>query len=363
MNILIVDDNNDKIAKIVSVIKSVSESFNIETVIDSFSAQLKLKSFKYDLLIVDLLLPIRKGESPTPHGGELLLKEISRNKTLIPPSIIVGITQFEEYQEKFSSLWKLLFFNKNNWDLELKEIVEHTNRSSKYQSQFIKTKPTLFVEGKSDLEILKESINLFNPQIIDKIEVKSEKGAGANWVTNQIVAWAYSLHKINGQDLIKSVGLLDGDSAGNEAVVEINRVIKSDSKGANSFKIVKLKPDYAIDTLSLFQKGLIIPITLEELYSTDFWEYSEEQGWLEERDNPDYLLKDPKLWDKRKQSLNDFITSLNLNETENRFLKTFKYTSKENAVKYILKQNENDKKLILKNFEKLINEISQYLLG
>ena len=59
MNILIVDDDNDKIAKIVSVIKSVSEKFNIDTVIDSISAQINLKQNKYDLLLLDLMLPIR----------------------------------------------------------------------------------------------------------------------------------------------------------------------------------------------------------------------------------------------------------------------------------------------------------------
>jgi DNA-binding response OmpR family regulator len=87
MNILIVDDNNDKIAKIVSVINTVSENFNIDTVIDSISAQIQLKQTKYDLLILDLLLPIRPSQEPVPNGGELLLKEITRNKTLKTPRI------------------------------------------------------------------------------------------------------------------------------------------------------------------------------------------------------------------------------------------------------------------------------------
>lgn len=362
MNILIVDDSNDKIARIVSVIEEVSSKFNIETVIDCITAQMKLRSTKYDLLILDLLLPIRMGEPPTPDGGNLILKEIKRNKTLIPPGLIVGITQFEEYQSNFSSLWKLLYFNNFNWHFELKEIVEHVNRSCKYPSQAIEIKPTIFVEGKSDLEILKESLVLFHPEVVDKIDIKSEKGAGANWVANQIVAWAYSLHKKNDHALVKCIGLLDGDSAGNDAQREIGRVIKVDSKGANSFKIFRLKPDYATDTISLFQKGLIIPITLEELYSTDFWSHSEKQNWLEERSDSQYLLKDPKLWDKRKQSLDDYINSLNLNEIETRYLKTFKYSAKDDAVKFILKQPTEEKKLILKNFEKLLKDLKTYLL-
>lgn len=363
MNILIVDDSIDKIVKIVSVIKEVSSDINIDTVTDSYRAQLKLKTIKYDLLVVDLFLPIRMGEPPRQDGGELLLKEIKRKKTLILPSLIVGITQYEEFQSDFSSIWKLLIFNKECWCDDLKEIVEHAKRSREYKSEDVIVKPTIFVEGESDLEILKESISLFKPEIIDKIRIKSEKSAGASWVANQIVIWALTLNKSNGgNQLIKSIGLLDGDKAGNEASNEINRIVRSDSIKANSFKIFKLKPDYAKDIIPLYKNGLLIPITLEELYSISFWEYAETKDWLENRSNPDLLLKDPKKWDKMSQSLGDFIHSLGLSESELRFMKSFKLSSKEKAVKFILSQPEVKKKEILKNFECLLEEMVNYLI-
>ncbi len=363
MNILIVDDNNDKIAKIVSVIKAISENFNIDTVIDSISAQIQLKQTKYDLLIVDLLLPLRPNQEPVPNGGELLLKEISRNKTLKTPTIIVGITQFEEYKSNFSSIWKLLFFNDSNWITELTEVIKHTERSILFSSDLYKQKkPTIIVEGPTDAIIIKEAIQLFKPEFIDKIEIKSQRSAGASWVANQIVVWANLLNKDNDGKLIKCIGLLDGDQAGIDANTEINRVIKTDSSGANSFKVFKLRPDYAKNIIPIFQKGLIIPITLEELYPPELWKYAESKDWLEERSKMDELLKDPKDWDKWEETLKDYINKLGLNEDESIYLKTFKLTTKEKVVKCIVDMNLENKKSTLQNFEKLICDMIEYLI-
>ena len=364
MNILIVDDSIDKIAKIVSVIEQVSSNFFIDSVNDSFRAQLKLRYKKYDLLIVDLLLPIRVGEEPAHNGGELLIKEIRRKKVLIPPSLIVGITQHEEYESNFSSIWKLLVFNKNNWDDDLKEIVEHSYRSRKYESKEIDVKPTVFVEGESDYSVIREAISLFHPDYIDKLDIKTEKSAGASWVANQVVIWAHSLYKINGTNqLIKSIGLLDGDEAGHDAIAEINRIIKPDSTGAGAFKVFKLKPDYAKDIIPLYQKGLVIPITMEELYSIDFWKFAEQQEWLENRSKPDSLLKDPKLWDKMSQSLGDYINSLELTESEKVYLRSFKLSCKEKAVKYILELPIEVQRKVLYNFKSLIDNMIMYLFS
>lgn len=362
MNILIVDDSIDKIAKIVSTIKEVSSDFFIDSVNDSYRAQLKLKSKKYDLLIVDLLLPIRIDENPLPNGGELLLKEISRNKALIPPNLIIGLTQFEEFESNFSPIWKLLFFNQANWKDDLKSLIEHSLRSNQYKSKIINIKPTIFVEGETDCLILREALSLFKPNFLDKIDIKTEKSAGASWVANQVVIWAHSLHKDNDSNhLIKSIGLLDGDEAGQKAIDEINRIVKPDCTGANSYKIFKITPSYARDLIPLYQKGLNIPTSLEELYSIDFWKYSETQNWLERRQNTDSFLTDPKNWDKMTQSLGEFIASLNLTDEEKIYLKSFKLTSKELAVKYLLSLNKEDKMKILFNFKKLIEDMTNYM--
>ena len=362
MNILIVDDNNDKIAKIVSVIKDVSENFSIDTVIDSVSAQIKLQQVKYDFLLLDLLLPLRRGSEPVPDGGQKLLKEIYRNKKIKVPTIIAGITQYEECKGHFSSIWKLLFFNKVEWIDDLKEIILHIERSIQNQSDTLTIKrPTVVVEGETDYIILHESLKIFAPDFTEKIEIKFQKSGGANWVSNQIVTWAFSHNKNKDGTLVKCIGLLDGDQAGIDANKEINRVVKSDSTGANSFKIIKLSPEYAPDTVPLYKKGLALPVTLEELYPPEFWKLSENNNWVESRTNLDLLLKEPKKWNKLNQSLNDYISTLELQPHEEIYLKQFKLSSKENVVKYIENLETAEKRILLRNFEKLVNDMINYL--
>jgi CheY-like chemotaxis protein len=362
MNILIVDDSNDKIAKIVSVIKDVSENFNIDTVIDSVSAQRKLQQVKYDLLLLDLLLPLRRGYEPVPDGGKKLLKEIYRNQKIKVPTIIAGITQHEECKGYFSPIWKLLFFNNVEWTDDLKEIILHIERSNKHQSDALTIKrPTIIVEGETDSIIIYESLKIFAPDFTKKIDVKFQKNGGANWVSNQIVVWAFSHSKNKDGTLVKCIGLLDGDQAGIDANTEINRVVKSDSAGANSFKIIKLSPDYAQDTVPLYKKGLALPVTLEELYPPEFWQLSENRGWVECRTNLDLLLKEPKNWNKMNQSLNDYISTLELQPPEEIYLKKYKRSSKEKVVKYIENLETAEKRTLLRNFEKLVDDMINYL--
>ena len=196
---------------------------------------------------------------------------------------------------------------------------------------------------------------------IDEIEIKSQKSAGASWVANQIVVWANSLNKNNDGKLIKSIGLLDGDQAGIDANTEINRVVKPDSAGANSFKVFKLKPDYAKNIIPICQKGLIIPITLEELYPPELWKYAETKDWLEERNKMDELLKDPKSWNKWEETLKDYISRIGLSEDELIYLKTFKLSAKEKVVRHIVGMGIKEKTKTLQNFEKLVSEMIKYL--
>ena len=63
MNILIVDDNNDKIARIVTTIRPLFDSFQIDSATDIVSAKQKLSLTHYDLMLLDLCLPLRQGDT------------------------------------------------------------------------------------------------------------------------------------------------------------------------------------------------------------------------------------------------------------------------------------------------------------
>ncbi len=361
MNILIVDDSNEKLANIATAIHSISEEFTIDTASDHISALRRIIENKYDLVIIDLLLPLRYGEQPSPDGGKNLLKEVNRNSNVKTPTFIIALTQYPEYKTNFSNIWPLLLYNYDDWEQTILQIVKHIEKSNKYITKKILPKPTIIVEGETDAKIILEAIKIFKPDYIEKIDIKFQKSAGANWVANQIVVWAHSLYKNSNGDLIKCVGLFDGDLAGEEAKKEINRIIKSDSANANTYKIFTLSPTYAKNIISLYQKGINLSITLEELYPPNIWKIAEQNNWLEDRNVTDDLLKDPKKWNKLSQTLKDYLLSLKLDEDEKRYLfKSFKMSKKENIEKYILNLNNTEKKLALSNFSKLIDDIINY---
>lgn len=359
LNILIVDDSNDKIADIVSVISEIPEKVNIDTVIDVISAQLKTKEIKYDLMIVDLMLPFRKGDEPTKDGGKILLSEIERQKGLLSPKYIIGMTQYSSYLDNFSELWKCLLYSPSEsmWRDTLKRLIKHIIISNDAEiSQDDDVKPTLFVEGESDKEIILAALSIFKPERHEKIKVKTSKSAGAKWVSNQIIAWAHLLQK-NTDSYVQAIGLFDGDQAGIDAKQEINRIIKPSSAQAKTYSTLSLSPTYAKEIRKLYQNGVIIPITLEEMFNPSYWQVANLKGWLEKRNQSDITLKDPKNWDKLNMSLLEHLKGLGLSEEEEIYLNKFKLESKEDFCKYILALPDDEKKLSLHNFEDLVNEI------
>ena len=77
INILIVDDNNDKVQNIKRVLEPLlTEEINIVTAQDINSAKRALKKKNFDVMILDICLPQIFGEKMLPNGGMKLLKEI-----------------------------------------------------------------------------------------------------------------------------------------------------------------------------------------------------------------------------------------------------------------------------------------------
>lgn len=115
--ILLVDDDKTRSDKIKNRIKNIkSGSIKIETddVASINSAKKLLKSFLFDLLIVDIVLPKRDGddEEKIIDGGITLVKDLKRNTKYKCPKRILGITSYQEqhpkFQEQFSDLCELV---------------------------------------------------------------------------------------------------------------------------------------------------------------------------------------------------------------------------------------------------------------
>ncbi len=135
LKVLIVEDNTEKLAKVVKGISSLDccPLECIDEVRDAGNAKRKLKERKYDLLILDIALPAQIDSDPEPNGGISLLNEIvERDDVYHLPDHIVGLTAFESSkalaQADFDKeLWSLIHFDATSeeWEQQLKGKIEH----------------------------------------------------------------------------------------------------------------------------------------------------------------------------------------------------------------------------------------------
>ena len=135
INILIVEDTKDKLDRIVKLIENeIDIPFgNLSTAQDIKEAKILLRKNKYDLMILDLVLPLDQDDNlATPEKGINFLNEINSHPTMHPPIHIVGLTGFsdykDQYSEKFSQfLWHLIDYKveESDWQEKLKQIIFH----------------------------------------------------------------------------------------------------------------------------------------------------------------------------------------------------------------------------------------------
>jgi hypothetical protein len=146
-------------------------------------------------------------------------------------------------------------------------------------------RPTIFVEGENDAFVLERAFGLFAPHVLTQVTIRSERSAGANWVKDMLLAWAH------GRVAHKALGICDSDEAGTQARQEVNEnprvqsanhVSNKDGKKQH-IKVLQLHPNSAL--LPIFQKGLKLPVALEELFPVSVWRHAEAQGWLVKRND------------------------------------------------------------------------------
>lgn len=164
----------------------------------------------------------------------------------------------------------------------------------------------LCVEGGTDKIVLDAACRvLFGTSLPFEIVGKPGMGAGAEWVVGYATARAVL------PDLVKKTAVLfDDDDAGRQSQEKLTqRLTAVDRPGrVKTFKIGKDKAD---DELRLvFQAGIQISITLEEICGVVAWDHAERKGWLEARpdvvkQNADKLSVECSFVDLLNQRLSD----------------------------------------------------------
>lgn len=353
MRILIVDDNIEKISDLSSLIYSINPEAFIETAENVINAIELFSKNPYNLAVIDLLLPIKKDDLPKKEGGKFLLEELNRKDNLIKPNYILGFTQHDGEIE-FSNIWKTIRYNSSSlWKISVSEMVRHIDKSKIVEDKVEIIKPTIFVEGLTDKYYLEESFKLFSSININEINIKSQKNAGANWVSNQVPIWAMGLKMNSKKEYIKAIGLLDSDEAGNIAKQKIdNRNLSENEKRCSG--IFQLSASYNPDVTEFFKKKCKIEIEIETLFDSEILLYADKQGWLEHRTNT--FVQPPNDWKQHEETSLQYIERKNIPQNFHIYLKKVKIDCKTKFSQYI--KSLQNKREVFKNFKPLIEDLS-----
>jgi nucleoside phosphorylase/CheY-like chemotaxis protein len=118
MRILIAEDNKQKVEKLIPFLteSNLAHRDNISICQSAHDVRAELQQNSYDLLILDLMLPLRPESEPQVANAIDLLQEIVETGEYSRPRQIVGLTAFDdaalEAQETFTNhLWTIIKFD------------------------------------------------------------------------------------------------------------------------------------------------------------------------------------------------------------------------------------------------------------
>ncbi len=127
MKILIVDDNINKAGKLAKVLSEEGiDRGDIEIVSCAMEARERLRKERFDLLVIDLLLPLREEDDPELNTALDLIKEITERDVYFKPSNIVGFTAYTDAVIEANSA-----FNQRMW-----AIVSYDPTTNSWETQF-----------------------------------------------------------------------------------------------------------------------------------------------------------------------------------------------------------------------------------
>lgn len=167
LNILIVEDEEKKVKSIISFINSLKSNLTIEVIDNQIDSLNILAQKKFDLLILDMCLPLRSGEELEELGGKNILDELNTRIDYKRPSTIITLTQFDTLQDevrnKFPELGAIKYtIGQNDWQEGLKRVIDASIKSKAMQRVII------YCEHKND--------SLYNSIGLENIEFRGLTG-------------------------------------------------------------------------------------------------------------------------------------------------------------------------------------------
>lgn len=133
IKVLIVEDDFEKYGRIAQALVNYGlSSDEITHKLNSADALGALRQNAFDLMLLDVNIPRRTGESPRRGEGIELLRGISRDEDCRKPTYVVGVTAFEDVLEEFGeefdqNLWSLIHYavSSDRWVSQLTLKVDY----------------------------------------------------------------------------------------------------------------------------------------------------------------------------------------------------------------------------------------------
>ena len=134
MKILLVEDEQEK-KKIIlqAILEKGGVAFeDVTTVSDVFAAKRAMTKKQYDLLILDINIPLREDKGTKVGGGLEVLQFMRKEPAIHAPAYVVGMTAYDDGFDaaaaEFSHpLWKLIRFSfgGSEWKISLQQAIEY----------------------------------------------------------------------------------------------------------------------------------------------------------------------------------------------------------------------------------------------
>ncbi|QAT85977.1 hypothetical protein EJ065_4426 [Corallococcus coralloides] len=185
INILIADDSTEKVARIKSLISEIltddeARVLHASTVSEAVSF---LRTESFDLLVVDLNIPIRKQEAPRPDGGLKIIQSLQQRRDLHLPTHVLGLTAYTE----------LLLENAQTFESDLWHVVKYSPDTTEWMDQ-IGRKLIHIAESKSKSSSVFET-DLAIVTALHSIELENVLKLDAGWRTRSVEGDATIYHE------------------------------------------------------------------------------------------------------------------------------------------------------------------------
>ena len=256
-------------------------------------------------------------------GRETTVKQIDHARDLDSPMGIMPV--INEYTEKLH--------------LELDDLRKEIKRLFKLTGKVI------FLEGKTDENILKCALNLWYPRISNKLEIFNyqEHNIGTGGADTLQAGVEFWFKEVKASNPLAYV-VFDNDEKGINGFNDFTEWMKNNPDSKKIIKAEKLSSDITSRISRRLQNNAFISTTLEDMYSNEFWQQAKTRMWLETR-----KLKLPTTGiDKNIFDQLTDIEKLRVNMQ-------WKKSSKKTAVKHILRKFKAGGKS-KKEIEEILNE-------